>query len=67
MALSVRELTTPRSQYQPGDIVELVSGGPPMTVLDSCPSCGDVDVAYATPKGRVEILTLPSVTLELAA
>lgn len=56
-----------RSQYEPGDIVELVSGGPAMTVLDACQNCGDVEVAYATPKGRIEILTLPAIALELAA
>jgi hypothetical protein len=52
--------------YQPGDIVTLLSGGPDMTVLDACPSCGEVDVAYATPKGKISILTLPAIALELA-
>lgn len=56
-----------RTTYEPGDIVELVTGSPAMVVLDACPGCGDVDVAYTTPKGKIEILTLPAITLELAS
>ena len=53
--------------FEVGDIVELVTGSPHMVVLDACPACGDVDVVYTTPKGRVEILTLPAIALELAS
>lgn len=67
MALSAKELTTPPSGfYDAGDIVELVSGGPPMTVLGACHECGEVDVAYATPNGKVVLLSLPAIALELA-
>lgn len=36
------ELTT----YEPGDIVQLLTGGPEMTVLDICDDCGDVGCGY---------------------
>lgn len=32
--------------YEPGDIVALVTGGPDMTVLGVCEGCGDVEVAW---------------------
>lgn len=39
-------IAVPRSQYQPGDIVALISGGPDMTVLGICPDCDGVEVAW---------------------
>ena len=67
MAIDVQALRAQRGNYEPGDIVELVTGGPPMVVLDYCEHCGDVDVAYTTPKGKVDVLSLPAIALELAA
>lgn len=39
-------ITAPRGVFEPGDVVELVSGGPEMTVVDRCQDCGEVEVAF---------------------
>jgi uncharacterized protein YodC (DUF2158 family) len=40
-----------------GDIVQLLTGSPLMTVLDACDECGEVDVAFYD--SELHILTLP--------
>ncbi len=49
---------------EPGDQVELKSGGLPLTVLSYCSTCGDVDVAYTDSEGDIDILTLPAAALK---
>lgn len=36
------EMTT----YEAGDVVDFLTGGPAMTVLDVCGDCGDVTVGW---------------------
>lgn len=52
--------------FQPGDEVELVSGSLNMTVIGTCPDCGNVEVAYANSKGNVVFHEFPAVCLTLA-
>ena len=71
MAPSVKELVTPNGTYEPGDIVQLISGGPDMTVLDVCVDCGEVEVAWFNIDEESGWTffneTFPSIALELAA
>jgi uncharacterized protein YodC (DUF2158 family) len=53
--------------YQPGDIVEIVTGGPHMVVIDVCTDCGEVEAAYTDSDGDVVFNTFPAIALELAA
>lgn len=32
--------------YEPGDVVQLLTGGPPMTVLGECDDCGEISVGW---------------------
>lgn len=50
--------------FDPGELVELKSGGLALTVLDFCDNCGEVDVAYTTSDGDIDILTLPAAALQ---
>jgi uncharacterized protein YodC (DUF2158 family) len=58
-------------QYEPGDIVTLVSGGPDMTVIDVCADCGEVHVAwfnFAEDTGfHLYEESFPPICLELAS
>ncbi|MER9188661.1 DUF2158 domain-containing protein [Mesorhizobium australicum] len=45
--------------FDVGDVVALVSGGPPLTVLSVCEECGDVEVAWFGPGSSLSIQTLP--------
>lgn len=70
MATATRTLSMPRSEYEPGDIVTIVSGGPDMTVLGVCDDCGEVEVAFFlfTDEGcTFHNEAFPAVCLELAA
>lgn len=53
--------------FYTGQSVELVTGGPDMTVLDFCDDCGNTDVGYfrfSETEGWVfEVLTLPEEVL----
>lgn len=49
-------------EYWPGDIVTLLTGSPPMTVLSACGDCGSVDVAFYDDDG-LHILDLPEAAL----
>ncbi len=40
-----------------GDIVQLASGSPDMTVIDFCDECGDATVAYYD--GNMVVMTFP--------
>lgn len=60
-------VATPRANYEPGDIVELVTGSPAMVVVDVCPDCGDVETAYTDSEFDIIFNTFPAVALELAA
>ena len=40
-----------------GDIVQLASGSPDMTVIDFCDECGEATVAYYD--GNMVVMTLP--------
>ena len=57
--------------YQPGDIVELISGGVEMTVVDTCNECGEVDVAFFIfgDEGGAEFVrdSFPAICLDLAS
>lgn len=44
--------TEPDSDFNIGDVVSLIVGGPDMVVLDVC-ECGNVEVAWATSDGDV--------------
>ncbi|MER9310085.1 YodC family protein [Mesorhizobium australicum] len=46
-----------------GDVVALVSGGPPLTVLSVCEECGDVEAAWFGPGSSLSIQTLPEEAL----
>lgn len=50
-----------RDEYLPGDIVQLLTGSPLMTVLDACDECGEVDVIFYD--SELHILTLPEEAL----
>ena len=71
MALSTKTLSMPRSEYEPGDIVNIVSGGPDMTVLGTCADCGEVEVAWFNIDEESGWTfyneTFPAIALELAA
>lgn len=51
------------AHFVEGEQVMLKSGGPTMTVLGYCEDCDEVDAAYGTSDGDVDILTLPSATI----
>lgn len=53
-------ITETYETFVEGELVMIKSGGPAMTVLATCEDCGDIDVAYGTSDGDVDILTLPS-------
>jgi hypothetical protein len=42
-----------------GDRVMLKSGSTTMTVVGHCDDCGDIDVAYGTSDGDIDIINLP--------
>lgn len=44
--ISLRLLVQTEHEVAVGEIVELKSSGPPMTVLGGCDSCGEVDVGW---------------------
>ncbi len=50
-------------EFASGEIVELKSGGLPLTVIGVC-ECGNVDVAYTDSEGDIDILTLPPAALK---
>jgi uncharacterized protein YodC (DUF2158 family) len=70
MAL-IADLTAAIGNYEPGDVVTLVSGGPDMTVLDVCLDCGEVEVAWFNFDDENGFAfyneTFPSIALELAS
>lgn len=49
------------SAFEVGDIVTLLTGSPPMTVLSVCDECGDVDVAWYD--DSMQVYTLPDEAL----
>ncbi len=69
MALTTKPtLVVPNGNYEPGDIVWLVSGGPDMTVIDVCPDCGEVEVAWFSDGGDgFNVEQFPAICLELAS
>lgn len=71
MALRTTELAVPRSNFEPGDIVELITGGPDMTVLHACNDCADVEVAWFNFDEDAGWVfghqVFPAIALELAA
>ena len=70
MAL-IADLDAAIGHYEPGDIVNLVSGGPDMTVLGVCADCGEVEVAWFNIDEESGWTffneAFPSIALELAA
>lgn len=46
-----------------GQIVRLLTGSPPMTVIDVCEDCGDLTVAYCNSSGDIDVLDLPAVAV----
>ncbi len=48
-----------------GQVVRLLTGGPPMTVIEVCEGCGDVTVAYTTSDGDIDVLDLPPVAVRI--
>jgi hypothetical protein len=42
-----------------GEQVMIKSGGPVMTVVGTCDDCGEIDVAYGTSDGDIDIIGLP--------
>lgn len=45
-----------------GAIVRLRSGGPDLTVIDTCDCCGDIDIAYSDGVGLI-FETLPAAAI----
>lgn len=54
-------------QYEPGDIVVLITGSRSLTVVDVCGDCGNVEIAYTDSQGDIVFETLPAICLELAS
>lgn len=52
------------ASFAPGELVELKSGSLPLTVLDFCDGCGEVEVAYTDSDGDIEIFTFPAAALK---
>lgn len=48
-----------------GQVVRLLTGGPPMTIIDVCDCCGDVTAAYCTSDGDLDVIDLPAVAVRL--
>lgn len=48
-----------------GQVVRLLTGGPPMTIIDVCDHCGDVTAAYCTSDGDLDVFDLPAVAVRL--
>ncbi|UXN70910.1 hypothetical protein N8A98_06900 [Devosia neptuniae] len=46
-----------------GQVVRLLTGGPPMTVIDVCDCCGDVTATYCNSSGDLDVIELPSVAV----
>ncbi len=60
-------LTPSSGTYEPGDLVELLSGSLPLTVVDVCEDCGDVETAHMNSDGDIVFNTFPAICLELAS
>lgn len=45
--------------YVEGELVMLKSGGPVMTTIGFCEDCNEVEVAYGTSDGDIDILGFP--------
>lgn len=69
--MSIKVIDVGSGDYEPGDIVTLISGGPDMTVRGVCEDCGQVAVDWFTfddAAGWVhEQDKFPAICLELAA
>jgi hypothetical protein len=48
-----------------GQVVRLLTGSQPMTVIETCPDCGDVTVAYCNSDGDIDVLDLPPAAVRL--
>lgn len=51
--ITLRWTVAEENEFVPGDVVRLKSGGPDMTVLDTCEDCGSVEVAYSDGVGAI--------------
>lgn len=73
MAINVHklEIDAGDGNYESGDIVSLISGGPDMTVLGVCEDCGEVEVAWFNYDEEFGFTfyneSFPAVCLELAS
>lgn len=66
MSYSTATLTA-HGTYEPGDIVELVTGSPHMVVVDVCEDCGEIETAYTDSDGDIVFNSFPAIALELAS
>lgn len=48
-----------------GQVVRLLTGGPPMTVVEICEDCGGVTAAYCNSDGDIDVIELPAAAVRL--
>jgi uncharacterized protein YodC (DUF2158 family) len=71
MAIRTADVAVPRGNFEAGDIVQLVTGGPDMTVAGACDDCGMVNAVWFNFDEEAGWVyydeVFPAVALELAA